>query len=534
MSNTNPATLLDQLTQEELQKLEQQALITLIQAEDSPRSFSAFFRLIQGDVLQPFQLDWIEKAYEAHENKQGILQRCARETGKSTVFRLFVAYRIGKEPSKTNVVVRVNDQKAAEMTASIATLIEHNPYWKMAFPGVVPDPDRGWGANGYHVRDASYSTEEWSAIRARDEQGATFVGYGWTSGSIIGSRFSGIILVDDIHDEGNTQTAKLINAVKTFLTDTLAFCIMDDGWEVFCYTPWKSNDAYAYLESTGEYIINSTPALIEATEQTPGAKFWKQTEGVPSSGKWYVLTWEDKWSFRRLGRYHKKSGVVGFARMMRLDLTAAYNVALQREWVKEYPKSEIKPSWAIILGIDYASVQDKLKDKDRDYFALAAMAVIPTGGLILIDGYRGQVTKTEALSIITAWQAVYPNTIRIAVESIGKGQSFFEDLLFINDVTGKPLPLFPITHHRHNKGDRFENYLAPRFQANRIWIADEPTPFIKTFIDEWGAYPNGAHDDVLDAVYMASFGAEEFIPVNTEKREQRKPKASPWVAFGRR
>jgi phage terminase large subunit-like protein len=492
---------------------------------------------MHGSPLHSEGEKWIQNAYEAHKQGKGLLQECHRESGKTTVFsKFFLAFRIGHEPHKVNMVIRINDDKANETTEAVANIIANDPRWKMIFPHVVPDMDKGWGAGGYEVKDERFTPEQWSMVVTERPDMPSFVGYGWKSGSIIGSRVNGVLIIDDIHDENNTSSDRQLAAVKKFYTDTLEFCVMDGAWEIWNFTPWLTNDLYAHAKATGEYLHSKTPVMVAAKEGDDGATFWETDARCPLSNGWWKLYWPEVWGFDRIAKKYRKTGALGFARMMLLDLEATKGLHLKMEWLHEYPAKEINPSWPVIMGNDYASTADKLRDKDRDYFTLAIFRAIPGGGIVLVDGYRGKISKGEALEVVAGYAGIYPTLVKIGVENIGKGEEFYNDLLLTNDLNGKPMPLMSIKHGRKSKGDRFENWLAPRFQAGRVWVSDTPTPFIQAFRNEWALWPNAEHDDTLDAVYMGAFAAEGYMPSKAERTHgHRKEKQKhPAYAFARR
>ena len=510
---------------------------------DNPIGMAAFFFLMEGFPLHSEGDKWVKNSWEAHDRKLGLLQECHRESGKTTVFsKNFLLFRIGHEPEKVNMVVRINDIKANSTTAAVGHIIEHDPHWALVFPDIVPDKDKGWGAEGYNVRRESMDIPSWTRARTLPEY-PSFVGYGWKSGSIIGHRINGVCIVDDIHDEDNTRSPRQMTAVKKFYTDTLEYCLMSECWELWNFTPWVYNDLYAYLKETGEYLHSRTPVMLPANEGDDGATFWPpmplilkhpEAGSIPFSNRWWSLYWPEQWPFERIASKYRKSGAVGFARMMLLDLEAAKGVDLKAEWIHYYDSEQIDPSWPVYFGIDYASTADKLRNKDRDYFVLAVMRAIPGGGLVLVDGYRGHVSKGEALKKTIMMAGVYPTLQTIGVESIGTGEEYYNDLALTNDISGQPLYLVPIKHGRKSKGARFEDWLAPRFMTARIWVSNASTPFIAGFLDEWLPYPNGAHDDRLDGVYMAAVAGEGALPIkgqrSTGRREQEK---NPFLAFGR-
>lgn len=494
-----------------------QDVLARIARRDSPAGFRAFFELLHVIPLNSAGEKWIRKAYEAHDLDKGFLNKAHRESAKTTVFsKFFLAFRIGHDPEKCNMVVRINDEKANETTQEVAQIIAHNDRWKMVFPHVVPDRDKGWGANGYEVKRVDIGYSRWSEIKTEMPPDPTFVGRGWKSGSIIGSRVNGILLVDDIHDQENTGSDRQLRAVKKFYTDTLNQVLMAGVWEVWNYTPWKTNDLYSYVESTGAYELCVTPLLIEVDKDHEGAELWPKDEHVPLSGRYYLRYWPEMWSWDRIADKFKRSGSIGFAQMYMLDLEATKGINLKEEWLNYFPADEIDKAWPVYMGVDYASTMDRIKQKNRDYFTIAVARAIPGGGIVVFDGVRKHLSKGEAIKTVAAYANMYPRLQLVGVENIGKGEEFYNDLLLSYDMTGRMLPLMAVHHGRRSKGDRFENWMAPRMQAGRILLSNIENTFLKHFHQEWLTWP-GEHDDVLDAVYMCAIAAEGELPNKTKR-----------------
>ena len=518
------------LEAEEQARLVQEALTVkqnLIKAgkEDSPESFAAFFHIMEGVPLTDFAMEAIQSAYSAHAAGMGSLHEWFRESGKTTVFsKNFLLYRIAKEPWKTNMVIRINDDKANETTLAIANTIKNNPYWKMMYGNIVPDPTMGWGAKGYYVRDLSMESNEWEILRNRSPQYPSFVGYGWKSGSIVGSRINGCAIIDDIHDNTNSSSARILAEVKRWYTEVFYYCVMAGAWELWNFTPWQFNDLYSDLRvNKRRYVHNRTPVITPAKKDDYGAKYWEKDSLVPYSGRYWNLTWESQWDFKRIGdKYLAKPAqedefvAFAFERQMLLDLEATKGVNLKAEWLHAFPVRELDPAAPVFFGIDYASTPDKTKTKGRDYFAMAIMRAIPGGGLCLIDGTRRHVTKPEALQLVAGYMGVYPTLKRIGVETIAKGEEFYSDLLLMQDTQRTYVPLESIKHGRVSKGDRFEGWLAPRFQRARLWVADVENAFIREFKNEWLGWDNYPNDDCIDAVYMCAQAAQYFMPDKTK------------------
>jgi len=530
-----------EVPREQLEAAYLKLLITKAQMEDTPESFSCYFNVMEGVPPHKEGKRWIRNAYKAHKEGKGLLQECHRESGKTTVFsKHFIAYRIGKEPHKTNMLLRLNDAKAKETTLAIANTIDNNPLWKMIFPNVRPDKEYGWSQNGYYVVDTDIDKDEWQIRRSRSANYPTLVGYGYGSGAITGSRISGCAVVDDIHNIENTTSSRELDRVKRWYTEDFTYLLMRDCWEIWNFTPWQYNDLYSDLKAnTDRYIHSRTPVMKPASQGEEGASYWEPDPRIPYSGKWWKLYWPEVWDFKRIAqKYISKPSspdeeiMFAFERQMLCDVEITKGANLKSEWLHTFPADQIHEYWPVYFGVDYASTQDKMRDKNRDYFALAIFKAIPGGGLVLVDGYRAHLFKSEALELImTKWGQYGELLQKIGVESIGIGKEFYNDLALLTDVYGKVPPLFEVRSFPKRSGvdSMVENWLAPRFKMSRIWVSDAPSPFITHFKNEWLMFPNHEHNDCLAAVLMASLSAEGMMPSVAERVFKKKRSPNPYA-----
>jgi len=328
----------------------------------------------------------------------------------------------------------------------------------------------------------------------------TFVGLGYKSRAIIGKHPTGVLAVDDIHDENNTASARELDKVMRILTGTIYPTATPNTWQVFIGTPWSLNDVLAYTKSTGRYRCSKTPIY---------------TDGEP--------TWPEMFPEEEIQNRRELSGAVEFARMFLLDVEAASGIHLKKEWLHEYPVHEIGARWPVVMGVDYASTGDKLLSGKRDYCCIAIGKYIPGGGVVLVDGFRGKVSQGEAEQRMGALAAMWEPLV-VGVEAIGKGEEFY--YLLLNKTT---LPLMKYSSSK-NKGRKFEKEMAPLFEFSRAWISSAETPFLKAFRDEWMQWPRGEHDDTLDAVYWmlraseGNLAAGTFAAYGSPHRKKQKSK----------
>jgi hypothetical protein len=473
---------------------------------DDPDGFAAFYHSLFGRELPRHALgEWVRPLYNARARKKGLVVFAFRGSSKTTTLTIaFTAFRIGHHPHKSNLIIQASDAAAADTAAQIADLIAHHSAWKKAFPAIAPDPKMGWGAGGYEVRRTPGDYESWRALCAQEKgKDPTFLGLGYKSRAIIGKHPTGLLIVDDIHDETNTRSARELRTVVTILTGTILPTVTPATWQVFVGTPWRENDALAHLGATSRYITVRTP-ISRRGRSVWGARFPK----------------------REIAQLQEQSGEAEFARMYLLDLKAAEGIHLKREWLHEYPHEHIQPDWPVIMGVDYASTADRLKDDRRDYFAVAIGRAMPGGGIVLERGVREKLTQGEAADKLEELVADHPFTVSIGVEAVGKGEEFYH-------LMGGRYPQWPLHEMKpggRQKGDRFEGFMGPQFKRRRAWIANVQDDFLHAFREEWLQWPWGDHDDTLDAVSWMLEAGQQYL---LERVKKPKP-INPFMSFTRR
>lgn len=493
------------LTVQELSCLEDWCRAEIAGVDDGPAGFEQFYRLIYRRAMPGHaRREWMPLIYAARKQRKGALIEAFRGAAKSSTLSVaWVAFRIGHYPHTSNLVIQVSDAAARDTCRQITDLIDTNPYWPVMFPFVRPDRRASWGMGGYEVQRLDLGYAEWRALAAKLKgKDPTLLGIGYKSRAVIGKHPTGVLLIDDIHDENNTRSMRELEMVRQVFSGTILPTVTKDTWQVVVGTPWVGDDILATLKATGRYLSVKTPVL-------------RQDQPV----------WPERFPLEEIERRRQESGEVEFTRMYLLDLARAGGVHLRREWLNRYPLSRIDPGWPVVMGVDYASSADKLNETQRDYFAVAIGRALPGGaGMVLVDGYRGRVSQGEAELRLKQLASHYPTIQLIGVEAQGKGEEFYHLLL-----RSSGLPIQQVHTGRSSKGERFEMGMAPLFQFRRAWLSDVETPFLRAFEQEWVAWPRGAHDDTLDAVYwMLYVGAPHLMPQRGKAQTR-----NPFVRLGR-
>jgi hypothetical protein len=498
---------------------------------------------------------WCPEYVEAFTNHTGVLVEGHRGSGKSTFLITWVEYLIGKRPVGSSQLIRINSQQAGEADEGISSTIEHNPAWRMCFPNVVPDFKKGWSITGRFVKDLDVCGEDdaeygtWSALCTSDHLAEpSFLCSGITSRDFIGKHPSNGQYYDDLHDEGNTRSARemqeIVDIIEKNIVPTWTRPDSRPVLGVAC-TLWSPRDGYHALLRTGLFKHIKTPIYVLADNPTiqVGDKRvepkWIAKHPIADiDGQRVIPLWlkygEDY--IRQL----KRQNPVYFGLMYLCDLQSVQGKVLKEEWLHEFPVEKLMPTFPVYFGIDFASTEDKIREKERDYFALAVLAALPWGGSVLIDGFREHLGFFEAVERVKLFAAQYPTLVTIGVEKWGTGEKFTQALLYSSNL---PIVQFPFEGSVvRSKGQRYQAELAPMFVDGRLWVTDVKRPFHEHFKQEWITWDGGktstGHDDCLDAVYTACGVAQAHLmprPAQTSFSQQQKYTGlrSAWSSIGK-
>lgn len=508
-------------------------LLVLAAREDTPEGYKAFYELVFGTPPPRHSVDWIHSVYRARAEDKGAIIQAFRGSTKTTTLTIgFTAFRIGHDPQKAYLLIQVGDDIAEDNTSAVANIIENNPAWKAIFPDIIPDKETGWGARGYHVRDQGMSKGAWASYTSKRKD-PTLLGVGYRSDAIIGKHPDGMLIVDDINNETNTDSARELDKVMRILTGTIFPVMVEGTWNIFVGTPWVEDDVLEYVRKTGEFYEVKTP-IFEPVLSKDNADYMYENQPVK-------LTWPEQKTGKLVSKYRVLSGMKEFARMYLLDLALADVDGLPFQL---YPHEYTDLNWPMWIGVDYASVLKEAHklSKDRSYFAMAYVLERPTGGGVLYGGFVGRVTQAQAEMRMVQAQAMFPNVQGIIFEGDGKGEEALHTFL-----RNPNLNIIPMKTGGRGKKERLERQMSPYLESGVIRISDEDTDFLRFTKRALRKFPN-YHLDTLDALYWALRGMPHMLVADVEHEElpppnslfakflgldRKKKKRNPYALLGR-
>jgi hypothetical protein len=509
---------LKNLTDEQLEALEIEGRAVLAR-EDSPEGYKNFYRVVFGTEVPPHAVKWIDSIYKAREDGKGFAIMAFRGSTKTTTVTIgFAAFQIGLYPERANMLIQVSDDKAQKATKAIADIITNNPGWKKIFPHVVPDEPRGWSANGYEVKrdDIDYSTWRGSQSKRKDP---TVQGCGYTSGNIIGSHPDGLLIVDDILDEGNTRSQREMEGVRQIIKSTILPCATKETFIMLVFTPWREDDPVMEQVKSGTYLLEKTPVLEYAEDGKHDFR-----------GKKVNLIWNKAYDIKTLEDIRARSADIEFARMYLVDLSKAGDRLFRYQ---SFPAKEVKYEWVMAGGVDYASVRTHA-DTSRDFFAMCYMAKLPVGGAVVTGGVLERCTQGEAESYLNKAQEMFQTWRESLVEKDGKGEDFALGV----GLRNPKLRLRLIGTGGKSKDQRYR-LMSPFLESGMVRISDADTVFLNELryeLDNYAGDKSLPHDDALDALYWAIRAMPDAMNMPLEKEmtlyNTSVKKKNPWLAFG--
>lgn len=509
---------------------------TLARELFTPEGFGHFFWCTFGYELAPYaQKIWVPEIFAAHKDNTGVLLEAFRGGGKSIVGSGLDAFIIGHNPKGSILVVAANDTAANKITAMLADIIEYLPGWKTVFPNIVPDKERGWGAQGYQVKDTSIAYDKWVEMTVQDHgRDPSFVGFGVESSSIPGMHPTNVLHVDDIHDDKNTSSPRELEAVLRAVRKNILPTMSRPGKKPFMqfqYTPWVDGDAYQEMESTGYFRHIKTPLYTEVSEGDAGA--------VDYDGKWVRFAdWPEfiNPAFADTWKTILKDKVT-FTLMMLLDREGA----IKKRVFKYYPyRNElINMNWPMVTGADYASVimPSRGVSGDLSHFSLAQVLKTPEAVAVIAGGIVEQCTQLEAEEYALNAQRLYRGYLNMVVEMDGKGAEFYQ--LIARHPQMKVIPKWT---GGKKKPDRLYKTMSGWFDVGKVRVSDADTKFLRLFRSFLEKFPNldrhAPEWDVADSVYYALLGMPDVLQMPVMENElpqigHKVAAGNPWASAGR-
>jgi len=392
------------------------------------------------------------------------------------------------------------------------------------FSRIARDTFKEWGPKifGVEISKTLSSVERWGLQDHRG--GLTAAGVG---GPITGRGAHVAIIDDPVKNWEEAQSDIIREKIWDWYRSTLRTRLAPNGAIVLVMTRWHEDDLAGRLlkqaEKDGEkWDVISLPALAEENDIL-GRKV-----GEP--------LWPERFSLEEIESIKAALGNHMFTALYQQRPQPAEGGLFKKQYFKHFT---IENDYYVLDGNRYIHknhcwifqvCDPAISTKETaDYFVLQTWAVTPESDLLLLDNIRTRIEGPDQVDLIVnnyyKWKPAYVGIEKVAYQTA-----------LIQMVLRKGIPIRELEPDK-DKWARAQP-LAARYENGKVYHLSG-AEWLNDFENELLMFPNGTHDDQVDAAAYAAL--EMFVPhTKSEKKKSifeiaierafnaRKPKESGW------
>lgn len=431
---------------------------------------------------------------EKGEVRQLILCMPPRHGKSELTTRRLPAWYLGRNPKDQVVVATYSDTFAEDFGREVRGIIQ-SPEYKHIF-------------NNIRLVRGSQAADRLQTVQGGQIR---FVGRG---GALTGRGAHCLIIDDLIKDDKEASSAAIREQSWTWFTKVAMSRRMGKKLVIIIMTRWHSDDIvgrltdpenpeYNAIEAAKWKIIN-LPAIAEDDDplgREPGEVLW------PDGPDQYDA--EFMASMQRLDP-------LGFASLYQQRPSAADGVTFRREYVRFYDPDDLPDSLRIYAASDHA-VSTKER---RDYSVFLVAGVDQQSNIYLLDCFWDRAPADRAVEMMLDMGQLRDPIVWWAEnghisKSIGP---FLFKRMEERNVYFKVEEVTPV-----NDKESRAQAIAARMALGRLWFPKN-TPWAEKGIEEMMKFPNGTHDDFVDALSLLGMGLRDMHAASGPARAKKPPK----------
>ncbi len=408
------------------------------------------------------------EALQDDENNKRIVIILPRDWFKSSIGS--IAYPIWRAINNPNVrilVVQNSMSNARKKLQSIKQMIEKNKLLTALFPHLVPGKKSVWTAECLTVQRSGAYPE------------GTFEGAG--TGTAVTSRHYDLIIEDDtVSPEIDDMTGVMQQPTQLEIEKAIGFHRLthplllhpSKSKIVIIGTRWCERDLLGWIMENGkDYKILSRSARENGN-----------------------IVW-DRYDESVLEELEVNMGPYMFSTLFLNEPLSGISSMFKRDWISYY---QTQPDHHMVYctTVDPASAT-KENSSDPDYTVVLTTGVhTPTGQIYIIHYTRDRMNPGEQIDAIFDHYRAYKPLV-VKVEAIAYQRTLVYWVRKRQENLNLPFYVEPIKGLHGSKVDRIRG-LQPYFAAGRVQIRSTMPELERELI----SFPNGAHDDIIDALSM--------------------------------
>lgn len=462
-------------------------------ADQSRKEMLAFI----GQTKSDFEINWhhavlataLDQFYE--RKIKNLMVFMPPRVGKTeSVSRRFPAYTHGRSVDARLIATSYSDALASATNRDVQRIIDSDEY-RAIFPATT--------LSGENVR--SNVTGSW----LRNNDIFEIVGHrGFYKSAGIGSGITGLgfdygIIDDPIKNWQEALSPTVRQKHWDWYTSTFYTRREKNAGICLVMTRWHEDDLAGRIinqakETGEEWTVVSFPMIKEGPKVKSGYESFLNPEfqrmDIREEGE---PLWPGKYSIQECDSIKLAVGSRIWAGLYQQRPAPAGGSLVKRDWVKFY---RAIPDEALRFGEWLQSWDLSFKGNDDSDHVVGQVWVKYKAKKYLVHQTRAKLTFTETIIAIKTTSGKYPHVVLKLIEDKANGPAVISALQKeVSGIVG--------VNVSDSKIARL-NAVAPEFEAGNIELPD-PTiaPWIHDYIEELVTFPQGAHDDQVDATTQA-------------------------------
>ena len=251
---------------------------------------------------------------------------------------------------------------------------------------------------------------------------------------------------------------------------------------ILIMTPWHEDDLAARLLNS-EKNISEIRLPVEAEENDPMGR-QKGDALCPELGK------DNHWlkQFKDSYIHDAQGGSRAWEALYMCRPRVEGGNLVDRSWWRFFKEGSIRD-----FGTEVISVDAAFKGTDSSDFV-----AITVWGKLGSDYYlrycmNRHLTFSQTLDAIRMAQTLFPNAQRVLIEDKANGTA-------IIDVLQREMFCIPV-NPKGGKEARV-NAISPAIESGHVFLPED-APWLEAYVDQFSAFPAGAHDDMVDSTSQA-------------------------------
>lgn len=397
--------------------------------------------------------------------------------GKSElVSRRLPAFVFGINPDAQIIATSYGADLAARMNRDVQRIME-TPHYARLFPkSTLNESNARTTAAGAALRNS----DMFEIVGHAGVYRAAGVG-----GAITGMGANFAIIDDPIKNQEEADSITYRDKVWDWYTSTLFTRLEKNASVLLTMTRWHEDDLAG--------------RLISLAKQDPNADQWevfefpaiKETNENPEDPRAIgEALWPDKYNLERLAKIKASAGSRVWGALYQQRPTALEGGIVKRGWIKFYKQLPAR------LDEEIQSWDLSFKETKTSDFVVGQVWARAGANKYLLAEIRDRMDIVGAINAISTTAGRFPKTYAKLVEDKANGPAVIQ--LLKNKISG----LIAVTPEG-SKESRL-SAVAPEFEAGNVFLPDPSiAPWVHDYIEELVNFPNGAHDDRVDATSQA-------------------------------